>query len=209
MTLTKMQGTLVLFILLVVILMTNPGFYNNLYNNVLGRVFLIIILIFFAINNVTLGLLVALIIIIGTNVYFVEGMENNSTNGDKASTATAAESNTAISGAIAKLNYGNNGANIQAGTTIGDDNVNLSPSSGTIQVVTGSKKISDLKKGSGSGSGSGSKPKKENVGTDRVTIQESMKPMQSNQHMVNKDQFSSQEVAAAISTGMEGFSLIQ
>ena len=207
MTLTKMQGTLVLFILLVVILMTNPGFYNNLYNNVLGRVFLIIILIFFAINNVTLGLLVALIIIIGTNVYFVEGMENNSTNGDKASTATAAESNTAISGAIAKLNYGNNGANIQAGTTIGDDNVNLSPSSGTIQVVTGSKKISDLKKGSGSGSGS--KPKKENVGTDRVTIQESMKPMQSNQHMVNKDQFSSQEVAAAISTGMEGFSLIQ
>lgn len=205
MTLTKMQGTLVLFILLVVILMTNPGFYNNLYNNVLGRVFLIIILIFFAINNVTLGLLVALIIIIGTNVYFVEGMENNSTNGDKVSTATAAASNTAISGAIAKLNYGNNGANIQAGTTIGDDNVNLTPSSGTIQVVTGSKTISDLKKGSGSGS----KPKKENVGTDRVTIQESMKPMQSNQHMVNKDQFSSQEVAAAISSGMEGFSLIQ
>ena len=201
MTLTKMQGTLVLFILLVVILMTNPGFYNNLYNNVLGRVFLIIILIFFAINNVTLGLLVALIIIIGTNVYFVEGMEKNSTNGDKASTATAAESNTAISVAISKLNYGNNGANIQAGTTIGDDNVNLTPSSGTIQVVTGSKTISDLKKGSGS--------KKESVGTDRVTLQESMKPMQSNQHMVNKNQFSSQEVAAAISTGMEGFSLIQ
>ena len=201
MTLTKMQGTLVLFILLVVILMTNPGFYNNLYNNVLGRVFLIIILIFFAINNVTLGLLVALIIIIGTNVYFVEGMENNSTNGDKVSTATAAASNTAISGAIAKLNYGNNGANIQAGTTIGDDNVNLTPSSGTIQVVTGSKTISDLKKGSGS--------KKESVGTDRVTLQESMKPMQSNQHMVNKNQFSSQEVAAAISSGMEGFSLIQ
>jgi hypothetical protein len=201
MTLTKMQGTLVLFILLVVILMTNPGFYNNLYNNVLGRVFLIIILIFFAINNVTLGLLVALIIIIGTNVYFIEGMENNSTNGDKVSTATAAASNTAISGAIAKLNYGNNGANIQAGTTIGDDNVNLTPSSGTIQVVTGSKTISDLKKGSGS--------KKESVGTDRVTLQESMKPMQSNQHMVNKNQFSSQEVAAAISSGMEGFSLIQ
>ena len=206
MTLTKMQGTLVLFILLVVILMTNPGFYNNLYNNVLGRVFLIIILIFFAINNVTLGLLVALIIIIGTNVYFVEGMENKS---DAKLPVDAVASNTAISGAIAKLNYGNNGANIQAGTTIGDDNVNLSPSSGTIQVVTGSKKISDLKKGSGSGSGSGSKPKKENVGTDRVTIQESIKPMQSNQHMVNKDQFSSQEVAAAISTGMEGFSLIQ
>jgi hypothetical protein len=204
MTLTKMQGTLVLFILLVVILMTNPGFYNNLYNNVLGRVFLIIILIFFAINNVTLGLLVALIIIIGTNVSFVEGMENKSDAKLPVDAATSAvASNTAISGAIAKLNYGNNGANIQAGTTIGDDNVNLTPSSSTIQVVTGSKKISDLKKGSGSN------PKKENVGTDRVTLQESMKPMQSNQHVVNKNQFSSQEVAAAISTGMEGFSLIQ
>jgi hypothetical protein len=199
MTLTKMQGTLVLFILLVVILMTSPGFYNNLYNNVLGRIFLIIILIFFATNNVTLGLLVALIIIIGTNVYFVEGMENKS---DAKLPVDAAASNTAISGAIAKLNYGNNGANIQAGTTIGDDNdnVNLTPSTGTIQVVTGSKTISDLKKGSGS--------KKENVGTDRMTIQESMKPMQSNQHMVNKSQFASQEVAASVSTGIEGFSLV-
>jgi hypothetical protein len=202
MTLTKMQGMLVLFILLVVILMTNPGFYNNLYNNVLGRIFLIIILIFFATNNVTLGLLVALIIIIGTNVYFVEGMTNGKPDSNSKMPVNAAASNTAISDAITKLNYGNNGANIQAGTTIGDDNVNLSPSTGNIQVVTGSKTISDLKKESGSGS------KKENVGTDRMTLQESMKPMQSNQHMVNKKQFASQEVAASNSTGIEGFSLL-
>ena len=193
MTLTKMQGSLVLFILLVVILMTNPSFYTTLYNNVLGRVFLILLLIFFATNNVTLGLLVALIIIIGTNVYFVEGM-TNSKSAKKAS-------DSAISDAIAKLNYSDNGANMQSGTTIGDDNVNMTPVSGTIQVVTGSKTISDLKKGAGS--------KKENVGTDRVTLQESMKPMQSNQHVVNKNLFSSQEVSASGSTGMEGFSLVR
>jgi hypothetical protein len=173
-----------------------------MYNNVLGRVVLIAILIFFATNNVTLGLLVALIIIIGTNVYFVEGMTNGKPDSNSKMPVNAAASNTAISDAITKLNYGNNGANIQAGTTIGDDNVNLSPSTGNIQVVTGSKTISDLKKESGSGS------KKENVGTDRMTLQESMKPMQSNQHMVNKKQFASQEVAASNSTGIEGFSLL-
>ena len=35
MTLTKMQGVLGLFILLVIILITNPGFYNNMYNSIL------------------------------------------------------------------------------------------------------------------------------------------------------------------------------
>jgi hypothetical protein len=133
-------------------------------------------------------------------------MTNGKPDSNSKMPVNAAASNTAISDAITKLNYGNNGANIQAGTTIGDDNVNLSPSTGTIQVVTGSKTISDLKKESGSGSGSGSK--KENVGTDRMTLQESMKPMQSNQHMVNKKQFASQEVAASNSTGIEGFSLL-
>ncbi len=76
MTLTRMQGCLSLFVILVVILLVNPSFYYNLYNNILGRVFLIIIMVFFAMNNVTLGLLVALIIIIGTNGYFTEGMDN-------------------------------------------------------------------------------------------------------------------------------------
>jgi uncharacterized protein (UPF0333 family) len=198
MTLTKMQGSLVLFILLVVILMTNPSFYTTLYNNVLGRVFLILLLIFFATNNVTLGLLVALIIIIGTNVYFVEGMENKSA---AKLPVNAMASDNAISGAIAKLNYSDNIANTQSGTTIGDDNVNLTPSTGTIQVITGSKTVSDLKKASGS--------KKESFGTDRVSLQESMTPKQSNQHMVSKAQFGSQEVAPASSLKQEGFSLIR
>lgn len=75
MTLTRMQSCLGLFMILVVILLVNPGFYNNMYNNVLGRLLIIILIIFFAMNNVTLGLLVALIVIIGTNVYFTEGLE--------------------------------------------------------------------------------------------------------------------------------------
>jgi hypothetical protein len=86
MALTKMQGIFGLFMILVIILLINPGFYNNMYNNILGRVFLIILMIFFAMNNVTLGLLVALIIIIGTNVYFIEGMENQSTDASKPTT---------------------------------------------------------------------------------------------------------------------------
>ncbi len=76
MTLTRMQSCLGLFMILVVILLVNPGFYNNMYNNILGRLLIIILIIFFAMNNVTLGLLVALIIIIGTNMYFTEGLEN-------------------------------------------------------------------------------------------------------------------------------------
>jgi hypothetical protein len=75
MTLTSMQSCLGLFMILVVILLVNPGFYNNMYNNILGRLLIIILIIFFAMNNVTLGLLVALIIIIGTNMYFTEGLE--------------------------------------------------------------------------------------------------------------------------------------
>jgi hypothetical protein len=70
-----MQSCLGLFMILVVILLINPGFYNNMYNNILGRLILIILIMFFAMNNVTLGLLVTLIIIIGTNMYFIEGLD--------------------------------------------------------------------------------------------------------------------------------------
>ena len=78
MALSKMHGLGFLFVMLVVVLIVNPRAIHNMYNNILGRVFLIILMIFFAMNNVTLGLLVALIIIIGTNMYFIEGMENQS-----------------------------------------------------------------------------------------------------------------------------------
>ena len=91
MTLTTMQGYLSLFAILVVILLVNPSFYNNMYNNLLGRMFLIIIMIFFAMNNVTLGLLVALIIIIGTNMNFTEGLSTMDLNALKMTPSTTGQ----------------------------------------------------------------------------------------------------------------------
>ena len=123
MTVTKMQGSLGLFVLLVIILMVKPIFYNNMYNNILGRLVLIAILLFFVTTNVTLGLLVALIMIIGTNVSFVEGFESQ---------PTKSTSNAAISDALAKLS--------STGTTIGTGDDGVKSNVGQINVVTSNSK---------------------------------------------------------------------
>lgn len=67
-----------LFVALVIILAISPRIINNVYSSILGRIFLIGVVIFFAMNNTTLGLLVALAIITASNQFgsFVEGMEN-------------------------------------------------------------------------------------------------------------------------------------
>jgi len=65
-----------LFLALVVILTLKPKIINNIYNNLLGRVFLICVIIFVSMNNVTLGLLVVLVIITALNQFF-EGFEPN------------------------------------------------------------------------------------------------------------------------------------
>jgi hypothetical protein len=185
MTLTKMQGVLGLFILLVIILITNPGFYNNMYNNVLGRVVLIAILIFFATNNVTLGLLVALIIIIGTNMYFIEGMDTMAGKGatskgvtDKVATDKVATSKAAITSAELELSG-------SKGTTIGDDGV-IPDSSITTKkiIVTSNKKL----------------------GNDRQSLEETIKAKPSGQIPVAKENFTSAEVTAFDEHGLsEGF----
>lgn len=74
----KSQSIGALFLALVIILAVNPKMVNNIYSSILGRVFLICVVIFMAMNNSTLGLLVALTIIAASNQYgsFVEGMEN-------------------------------------------------------------------------------------------------------------------------------------
>lgn len=74
----KTQSIGALFVALVIILAVNPKIVNNIYSTILGRLFLICIVIFFALNNTTLGLLVALAIITASNQFgsFVEGMEN-------------------------------------------------------------------------------------------------------------------------------------
>lgn len=79
---TKSIGAL--FVALVIILVLNPRFVNNIYNSVLGRVFLIGIVIYLSINNLTLGLLVALAIITASNQFgsFIEGMESGTTIGE-------------------------------------------------------------------------------------------------------------------------------
>ena len=76
MALSKMHGLGFLFIMLIVVLIVSPRSLNNMYNNTLGRVALIALIIFFAMNNVTLGLLDALCVIIASNMYMFEGLEN-------------------------------------------------------------------------------------------------------------------------------------
>ena len=76
MALSKMHGLGFLFIMLIVVLIVSPRSLNNMYNNTLGRVALIALIIFFAMNNVTLGLLAALCVIIASNMYMFEGLEN-------------------------------------------------------------------------------------------------------------------------------------
>jgi len=72
----KNYGIFGLFLLLVVILVIQPRFIFNLCNNILGRLLLIGVVLFFTISNITLGLLAALCLIIVSNMFFIEGMDN-------------------------------------------------------------------------------------------------------------------------------------
>ena len=77
----KTNSIVALFLALIVILAVNPRMVNNMYSSVLGRLFLIVIVIFLSMKSVTLGLLVALTIISGSNQFgsFSEGLENMDT----------------------------------------------------------------------------------------------------------------------------------
>ncbi len=65
---------------MVIILAINPRMIYSIYDNILGRLVLIGIILYLSINNTTLGLLATLVIIISLNQFstFVEGMENSS-----------------------------------------------------------------------------------------------------------------------------------
>ena len=69
----------VLFLVVIIILAVIPKIVHQFYNTILGRVLLISIVIYFTMNNMTLGLITALVIITASNQFgsFVEGMENN------------------------------------------------------------------------------------------------------------------------------------
>ncbi len=79
---TKTIGAL--FVALAIILAVKPILIHNAYHSILGRLVLIALVIFFSMNNVTLGLLVALVIIAASNQFspLVEGMENGTTIGE-------------------------------------------------------------------------------------------------------------------------------
>ena len=59
-----------LFLLIVAITTISPNIINDLYGNILGRIVLIAIILFFTIHNTTLGLLVALCLIVASNQFF-------------------------------------------------------------------------------------------------------------------------------------------
>ena len=75
--LNKIHGLFILFILLILVLVIKPAVIKNMYNTFLGRLLLVSIVIFFAMNNMTLGLLTALVFIIFSNmIFFKEGLDN-------------------------------------------------------------------------------------------------------------------------------------
>ena len=99
MALSKNHGLCLLFTILIIVLIVTPRSLNNLYNNTLGRLALIALIIFFAMHNVTLGLLAALCVIIASNMYMFEGLEGMSEEDkekikDKVTTATTADPTT-------------------------------------------------------------------------------------------------------------------
>ncbi len=75
---TKEKSIVALNVLLIIVLAVKPDMVTNMYSSILGRLVLIGAVIFFSMNNLTLGLLVALVIISGLNQFgsFTEGMEN-------------------------------------------------------------------------------------------------------------------------------------
>lgn len=76
----KIKSIGALFVALVIILAVKPSFVNNIYSSILGRLLLVSIVVFFSMNNVTLGLLLSLVIIAALNQFgsFSEGMTNQS-----------------------------------------------------------------------------------------------------------------------------------
>ena len=130
----KTHSIVAIFIALVVILAINPKMVNTLYSSVLGRLFLISIVILLSMKNVTLGLLVALTIISGLNQFgsFIEGFE----------ATTVGEDNVDATGKQIVLTNAAQGTTLNQGVT----GTTEATATGTTETVNSAKqKISDLK----------------------------------------------------------------
>ncbi len=142
-----------------------PRVFYNLYNNILGRLLLIGVILFFTTFNVTLGLFAALCLIIASNMFLTEGLDN--------------------------LND-QDSPMIQPGTTIGDDNVIDTSLDDDAKIKVKTKaakketkkedKISDLQ------------DKAETQGVDRQTIQETMQSKSSKSIPIDNQIFNSEDV---------------
>ena len=87
--LNKTHGMFILFVLLILVLVIKPSVVKNMYSSFLGRLLLVAIVIFFAMNTMTLGLLTALVFIIFSNmIFFKEGLDNMDTTTDSTTTDT-------------------------------------------------------------------------------------------------------------------------
>ena len=175
----KKYGIFGLFLLLVVILVIKPRVIFNLYNNILGRVVLIGVVLFFTISNITLGLLAALCLIIVSNMFFMEGMDNLNSM-DKSM--------------------------IQSGLTIGDDNA-VSPSGTQIQVTTKDQIKTKVEAKDGS-TISELQSQAAAQGVDRQTVQETIQAKSSKTIPVDKSNFKSDDVSPnepTTSATTEGF----
>jgi hypothetical protein len=124
----KNKEVFALFFGLVIILAISPRFVYNIYQTVIGKLIILCILAFFAMKNITLGLLIALCLIILSTQFdkLTEGMDNNTAvtigedntidvSGNKINLVTKQEAEQKISDLKAKIQ--NSGLNV---TTIED-----------------------------------------------------------------------------------------
>jgi hypothetical protein len=74
----------ILFFIFIIILAVFPKQVHHFYKSMLGRLVLLSVVIYFTVNNMTLGLLMALVIIAASNQFnpFIEGMTSPKTVGE-------------------------------------------------------------------------------------------------------------------------------
>jgi len=124
----KNKEVVALFFVLVSILAISPRFVYNMYQTIVGKLIILCIIVFFSMKNVTLGLLLALCLIIQSTQFhsLTEGMDNNTSvtigedntidvSGNKINLVTKQEAEQKISDLKAKIQ--NSGLNV---TTIED-----------------------------------------------------------------------------------------
>lgn len=71
---TKQNTLFFLLILMILVLFVNPSVFRDMYLSILGRLFLIVVVIYFSSNNTLFGLLAVLLITIGSDMLIRNGM---------------------------------------------------------------------------------------------------------------------------------------